>query len=120
MTYLQLAMDGASKHIWILFWVLAAISNACMDVLWSRFDRSVFKNKDPKWWNPNISWKYQPLYLGYRVDAWHLAKTGMIGFITLAMTMHIPIFGYWDLLLIGVLWNGTFELFYSLILITKK
>jgi hypothetical protein len=105
--------------MWLALLALAAVANACMDALWSRFSRSVFKNQDPKWWNPNVSWQYQPLYLGYRIDAWHLAKTGMVGFIALAIVLYKPLLGWYDVLLAGVVWNAVFELFYSKLLIRK-
>ena len=55
---------------------IAAIFNLVMDTLTWWKDRSIFKNLDDKWWNPNVSWMYVPNFLGWmRFDAWHIAKT---------------------------------------------
>ena len=44
--------------MYLLFISIAAIFNAIMDTLWTHYPISVFKNLDPKWWNPNQSWIY--------------------------------------------------------------
>lgn len=55
-----------------VFFALAAFFNAFMDVLLWRFPTSVFKDLNPKWWNPNVSWQYVKPFLGWmRLDAWH-------------------------------------------------
>jgi len=98
---------------------LAAIFNAIMDTLWTKYGISVFKNLNPNWWNPNESWKYYKNFLGIvRLDAWHIAKYGMLGCITLAV-INYNCFFVWDMLLLPIVWSISFELFYSLILKSK-
>ena len=97
----------------------AAIFNAVMDTLWTKYSVSVFKNLNPNWWNPNESWKYYPNFLGIvRLDAWHIAKYGMLFSITLAV-INYNYFFVWDILLLPIVWSISFELFYSLILKSK-
>jgi hypothetical protein len=76
-----------------LFISLAAILNAIMDTLWTHYAVSVFKDLNPNWWNPNESWKTMPNFLGWvRFDAWHIAKFGMIGCITLSKLVLLGFF----------------------------
>lgn len=99
---------------------IAAIFNAIMDTLWTHYPISVFKNLNPKWWNPNESWKHYPNFLGIvRFDAWHIAKYGMLCFITLSIYFYKPILGNIDIYLIPIIWGFSFELFYSNLLKTK-
>jgi hypothetical protein len=103
--------------MFLLFISIAAILNAIMDTLWTHYTISVFKNLDPKWWNPNQSWIYVKNWLGWvRFDAWHIAKFGMIGNIAMAVYFYRPIFGIFDIISITLIWCISFELFYSLIL----
>jgi len=95
---------------------IAAIFNAIMDTLWTKFPTSIFKNLNPKWWNPNESWKYYPNFLGIvRLDAWHLAKYGMLFGITGAI-MSYSTLHYYDIILIPCIWSVCFESLYSYIL----
>ena len=99
---------------------IAAIFNAIMDTLWTHYPISVFKNLNPKWWNPNESWEYVKNWMGWvRFDAWHLFKFGMLGFISLAICFYKPIFGILDILIIPMVWGISFELFYSNLLKSK-
>lgn len=103
-----------------LFIAFAAIFNAIMDTLWTKFPTSVFKRFNPNWWNPNESWKHYPNFLGIvRLDAWHIAKYGMLGGITLAIINYNSFF-VWDLLLLPCIWSISFELFYSYLLKSTK
>lgn len=73
----------------ILCWVGAAIFEAIKDTLAFKFKTSIFRNFNPDWWNPSISWrnKYREgrPFLGARfpgsthvlslvTDAWHLCQ----------------------------------------------
>lgn len=103
-----------------LFISIAAIFNAVMDTLWTKFPTSVFKSLNPKWWNPNESWKHYPNFLGWvRLDAFHIFKAGMIGCISLSICFYEPVFGYYDIILIPCIWSINFELFYSKLLKAK-
>ncbi len=102
----------------LFFWCLAAFFNACMDKMSWHFEKSCFSELDPKFWNPNVSWKYAKKIFGYKIDAWHLAKSLMIICIILsALSLNI-IFGYWiDFLIYGMIWNLIFNIYFNKILI---
>lgn len=111
----------------ILLFGLAAILNAVMDTLTYHFSTSIFKKLNPNFWNPEVSWKtakYLPL-TKYKLDEWHLAKSGMIISLALSLTTAlIPQWFFYDVwwfylvffLILGVVWNGLFNLFYNSIL----
>lgn len=95
--------------------ILAAICNAMMDTLSHHFHASVFSDLNPKFWNPNISYKYAKFfpYTKYRVDAWHLAKSTMIVLLISLLACNVITFWWLDIIICGLLWNGTFNLFYN-------
>jgi hypothetical protein len=98
---------------------IAAIFNAIMDALWTKFPTSIFKNLNSKWWNPNESWKYYPNFLGIvRLDAWHIAKYGMLFGITGSIMCYTN-FTWWDIIIIPCIWSLSFELFYSKLLLSR-
>ena len=99
----------------VIFLILAAACNALMDTLQHHFSTSIFKSKDEKFWNPNVSWQYVTFlpYTKYRADAWHLAKSSMIIFLCFAIDFS------WKGLILGILWNLTFNTFYNKIFIKK-
>jgi hypothetical protein len=104
-----------------IFLAIAASFNGIMDTLWTHYDRSVFKALDPKWWNPNLSWMHQENFLGLvRLDAWHLAKYGMLFGICLAIITYKPIvkkYRILDFFIFTCIWSIFFELFYSYLLL---
>lgn len=97
----------------ISFFILAAISNAFMDVILWHFDKSIVSNLPKEWWNPNYSWMNVKPILGVRPDAWHLAKYGMLVSLIGSIATYKPILGYWDVVIYFIVWWITFELFYS-------
>ncbi len=111
----------------LLLFALGAFFNAVMDTLSHHFMISIFKDKDPSFWNPWVSGNVQKFVPGtkYRIDAWHLSKSAMI--ISLALSAVILIGGiggdiqwWWYLLIFvlqGLVWNGTFNLFYNHLLL---
>jgi hypothetical protein len=93
--------------IWI---VLAAIFKATADKLSHHFEKSIFKNLNPKWWNPNVSWEYVKFipFTKYRPDAWHIANSLMI------VCFAIAAFGITlKMLVTGVVFILIFNLFYN-------
>ncbi len=73
-----------------LFYALAGICKGVMDTLQFHFETSIFKDKNPVFWNPKISWKNKyknrdpeqgprfPLsvtLLVFLTDGWHLFST---------------------------------------------
>ena len=103
----------------ILFIGLAAIFKAISDTLKDHFSISIFRWKDPRFWNPNISWKYVGLirFTKYRPDAWHLSNSGMIVSFCLAFVFHKPVLAwYYELAIAGLWFNLVFNQFYDHIL----
>jgi hypothetical protein len=100
----------------IFFLALAGVFKAMADTLQHHFDSSIFKNLNPKWWNPAESWEHVgfiPL-TEYRADGWHLANSGMIIFFTLAASIHEPYFKWYiELPAGGAIVIMSFNLFYN-------
>lgn len=101
-----------------LFIIIAAVLNAVMDLLENEnYYRSIFRHLDDRFWYKRESWKHVGKIAGYRPDAWHLAKSGMIICLIMAVVLYEP---YWgeliDLLGYGLLWNLSFNIFYNKIL----
>lgn len=111
------------------FIFLAAFFNSCMDAFENtpNFDESIFKHLNKKWWCKDVSCNYVKTFLGYRPDAWHLSKTGMIfcfvGAVISSVFAGMSGIAYgvnrFDVIaaitVLGIIWNGTFMLFYNLI-----
>ncbi len=102
----------------LIFIVLAAVLNAVMDSVEyeTAYSRSIFSKYNPKWWLKTTSWEYVKFlpFTKYRPDAWHLAKSGMIVFLCLAIvffsTKGILLI---DFLILGAVWNTVFNIFYN-------
>ena len=109
----------------ILLLIIAAISNAICDVLKNFFGKSKFKNLNPEYWNPSISYlrmweehNVKEKFLGsttifcWLCDAWHLFKAiwlvSTIGAI-IASWYTEPLFGWYTAPLLLVLWGIFFE-----------
>ncbi len=115
--------------------ILAAISNAIMDVISFHFGTSVFSKLNAQFWNPELSWKNKyvnndplqgrrKLIFGINTlvqlsDSWHFFKASMLIFIIAAIAFYTPVVKYYDFLLIGTLYNITFSFFYNTILRKK-
>lgn len=115
-----------------VFIFLAAFFNACMDAFENEnFFESIFKNLNRKFWYKRESWKYAKKVFGYRFDSWHIAKTCMVlclaGAIVAAIFVglcgviaFVNLFGILQIFaILGVIWNGTFILFYHVIFKVK-
>lgn len=120
------------NYSWILFIMLAAICNAIMDICKDKYYISIFnKPQNTYWWDGSISWKNKyydrniikgrnkiPIWF---TDAWHFFKSLMI--VNLAMTLCVatifykPVYFYVESIIVfGLVWNTTFNLFYNKIL----
>jgi hypothetical protein len=105
----------------ILFISLAGMFKAVADTLTHHFDTSVFKNRERKWWDPVISWKYAKVlpWTKYKVDAWHVANSLQIICWCAAMAgmtyiLHRASFPWWAIFIgSGLLFNISFNLFYN-------
>lgn len=124
----------------IIFWILAAICNAIMDVCSHHFKQSIFHRKgwirfwdtEYSWLNKYVNvnpvlgrrkikiWKWKFNYPVQLTDSFHLFKMLMIVFICLSIVTFKPLFNWWiDFTLFGLVWNLIFNLFYNKILIKK-
>ena len=108
----------------IFFAICAGFFLAVMDRVENEpaFNKSIFADKNPRWWCKTISWQYVDFlpFTKYRPDAWHLAKTGMIlscglmgGF---SWSKENPL--VWGIIL-GTIITASFVLFYDHILKKK-
>lgn len=118
--------------------VLASICNAIMDVCAFHYHQSIFKNRNPKYWNAEVSWKAKyvdwdggnknrtkfffgliniPVQL---TDSWHCAKASMIFFLISAVVFFQPItpdmHPIVSIAILGTCWNGSFSIFYNRVL----
>lgn len=107
------------------FMALAAFFNAVMDRLETSisFQQSVFKNRSVAFWCKPISAHNVKFirYTKYRPDAWHLAKSCMLcSLIATAVTYEAVTWWWLDFMVLGLVWLGTFNLFYNRLLVSKK
>jgi hypothetical protein len=104
--------------MWLLFIAVAASLNAVMDTLTHHFGVSIFKKKKPSFWNPEVSWKEAKRIGGYKLDAWHMFKSGMIVLLCVCPLFYAPVIHpSLDWMLAGLVWNCVFNIFYNRILI---
>jgi hypothetical protein len=100
-----------------------AISKAIADTLYHHFTTSIFKWKDPRFWNPDISWKYVGFIklTSFHPDAWHFANSGFLFSAFAVMAIHKPILSHWyyEIGAGGIWFILVFNLFYNHILIRK-
>lgn len=126
----------------LLLVALAAICNAVMDVISFHYKQSIFTKFNPQWWNPAISWKnkyvdyskfaeytgkvsklekrifilnlFSIKYPTFLTDAWHFFKSLMIVLLGFAIVLYNPIINiYVDIILVGIVWNLIFNVFYN-------
>jgi hypothetical protein len=99
-----------------LFYIFyAAIFNAVMDSVENEHvTQTIFKDLNPKFWYKRTSWAYAKKTFGYKWDGWHMAKSLMIISLCLAVVTYHGMFNLWaDFVIFGLIWNGTFNLFYN-------
>jgi len=118
----------------ILLMFFAGICNSIMDVLKTRFNKSVFQGKKPSnWIDPALSWPNKwkngdksqgEKFIGsstvfvWITDLWHLAKMIMLVAITFAIIFYNPIIAWWiDWFILYCSFTIPFEIFYSKVLI---
>jgi hypothetical protein len=100
----------------LIFIIIGAVLNAVMDCI-SAPDHIVstkFANLNPNFWSKMISADKAKKIFGWKFDAWHLAKSGMIILLCFAIALQKEMFGFWwDVLFYGVLWNFVFNGFFN-------
>lgn len=107
---------------WVGLFALAAFFNAIMDSVENEHILSTrFAALPGKFWSKLVSWNTAKKLFGYKFDAWHLSKSAMVICIAFSLLLYKQLFGFWiDFLLIGCLWNHTFNGFYSNLFVKKK
>lgn len=106
-------------------------ANASMDALAHHFKQSVFKNKDPEFWDPSESHKAKyeadgktrKKFLGIIIpavfsDAWHRFKGAMLTSIFLSQSILLEqyLFAWWiNFLIYVLLWTILFEITYNIL-----
>lgn len=118
--------------ITLFFVVLAVFFNSIMDATENEpnFNESIFKNLNKKFWLKTVSWQFARKIFGWKFDAWHVAKSGMVlsiaGAIIAAIFVGVYLAANPSLLFIsaslatiGAAWNGSFKLFYHIIFKVK-
>jgi len=109
--------------------IIAAISNAIMDVLSYRYQTSIFVNFSKNWWNPSVSWKNKwkngnpeqgerfwgsSRWFVRFTDAWHFFQGLMFTCFMVCIVIYKPVFsGLIDFALMYLIFTTTFQLFYS-------
>lgn len=111
----DLALNGMITYPSLLFFASSAIMNAIMDsienehILLTKFSRL-----NPSFWSKRESWKVAKMIGSYRIDAWHLAKSGMVIMLIFSIITYKPVYSFWfDFFLYGYWWNIIFNSFYS-------
>ena len=102
--------------------ILSSIFEAAKDTLVQHYSKSIFYSW-PRWFSSNWQAKYKVYNKTLRFiyipisDFWHFSKTCQIVCYFLAIYFYIPVFGFYDLI---ILWGArgiVFEIFYSKIFI---
>lgn len=129
----------------IILIAIAGMFNALYEIIFVFFDQSIFRNLNPLFWDPQISWKnkwaqpypqppekkwyYFGFYPRYKerfpysstifvwvTDAWHLFKALMLACIMAAIVLYVPVFGTTvDFFVLYCSFTFTFTIFYDYI-----
>lgn len=115
--------------MYLILVAIAAIFYAVNQTVEHHFTVSVFKKKDPNFWNGQVSWSAAKKIFGsYPWDAAHLSASGMIVSFGVAIVVGqhpVWVWGidklawYWQLLGIGAVWVLAFNLFFNKLLVSK-
>lgn len=106
--------DSLAQVVPFLFVFIGAIFNAIHDTVNFRYHESVFRNLDPWFWDNSTSYLMAKKIFGYKIDAFHLAKSLMLfSLFGAILSYERPVFGILDFIAFGLVWNVTFNLFYN-------
>lgn len=121
---------------------IAGASKGIMDTLQFHFDKSIFKNLNVSFWNPQISyinkWKNadakkerffgSSTFLAWTTDAWHFFQSIFLTSIFISIVLYVPYpeFGlnkFWSLVIdfigLRLVFGIAFTLFYNYLLVKK-
>lgn len=103
------------EHKWMIFIALSAFFNSVMDSIENEgIFLTVFSKFKDKFWYKRVSWKYSLKIYQYKLDAWHISKSLMIISMCLSAIFYSVSFNILvDFLLMGFIWNHTFNGFYK-------
>ena len=122
----------------IILTVIAAISNAVMDIIQHKYDRSIFSKYNPLFWNPKESWKnkwngvdingkpkekflFSSTIFVWTTDAWHLFQFIQLKCFFLVVILQPNMFtGLITFVVLHTIYSFVFEIFYSKIFLLKK
>ena len=129
---------------------IAGICNALYEIIFVAYDQSIFRNLNPLFWNPQISWQnkwaqpfpqpaedkwyyfgFVPLYkerfpysstiFVWVTDAWHLFKAIMLTCIMAAIVLYVPMISpFVDFVLLYCTFTFVFTVFYDYIFRVKN
>ena len=133
--YHEVLFEWVGNRPYFVLVALGAALNACMDVVTHHYDSSIFKNKDPFFFDPDKSWikRYKQGKTGmydldnpkkilwvfdypFSPDFWHYSKSLMVVSLAFAICLYNPYVFWVDFLFVGYIWNTVFGLFYDKIL----
>ena len=108
---------------WIseILFCLAPVFKALSNTVDHHFDTSVFARQNPRFWDRDISSYNAKRIGGYKLDAWHLAESGMIWCMIFGTVLHQPkIEWYYEVAIAGAAWILIFNVFYNKLFLQKK
>lgn len=93
--------------------IFAAICKAIADTIAHHKGRSVFRNS--KFWANGGKFLAGTKY---KLDGWHICNSLMIVAFVVTAVLHSPVLAwYWEILIAGIAFNLTFNLFYNKLLL---
>jgi hypothetical protein len=113
-------LGKSGKVITVILISLAAIFKAVADTLDDHFDTSIFKRLPWQLWDANRATTNKFWFTGYKFDPWHICNSLLIICFSLAIIFNdLKTEWHWQLIIIGGVFNLTFNLFYTHILRRK-
>lgn len=103
----------------LLLVIIGAFLNAVMDLLENEnFNSSIFRRWNPAFWYKRESWKYARKIYGYKIDGWHISKSGMIILLLIYSEFNDNHYSIPQKImmvcLLGMAWNMTFNMSYEM------
>jgi hypothetical protein len=94
---------------------MAAICKALADTLDQHFDKSIFRHKNRKYWDPNVNIKSAPQIFGYPLDVWHIANSiGIFSWLAIPHFYNQQLRYWWlDYAAGGMIFIIVFNIFYN-------
>lgn len=71
--------------MYLLFVVFSAMCYSIQKILIYNFSNSIFRDKDPTFWNPTVAFVKARKILGFRLEAVHIFQLLTLGFLQIAI-----------------------------------